>query len=844
MSLRSARHWISTHWPLLTAGSFLVLLLVVVTKLYSTQIQLRRAVDVHFLADSAQRAGELSDFLRQKELTAKRLASSSSIEAYLVNVALGMSLQYGLNANLDYIEAELSKELRENILRGQQVYRQIAFLDDRGTTLVRTGSADIELPDGLAAESPEVIVDSQHRTLIATAPVVHKGTRRGTLVTVTDLDVLGKLLISTGTGEGAAGYREYLLVENGRQFVSAGATGKLSPSDALRLGQLPNGIVTTTASLHDLALGAGEIALRTPVSPYPLSILTLTSEEQAYGQIGSPLFLLCIGAVSIALFSAAMGFERMRLRAHQLDATLVKLAAERDAAQEANRTKSAFLAMMSHEIRTPMNAVLGLTTSLLDDKITEEQRSALTTIHEASDSLLGILDDILDYSKLEAGAFPLEAIAFSPDEIARSAVSILSARAEAKGLAITSIYDANLPAGLLGDAARLRQVILNLISNAVKFTAVGGIRLECRCIERNQTRATVEWSVADTGIGIAPEQIGELFRDYVQADMSINRRFGGTGLGLSICKRILDRMGGTIQATSVLNQGTTVRFRVDLPIASIVPDSSPDAAPQIAIGEHAAKLGRAIRILVADDNSTNRLVAAKMLQDPNVQIYMAADGAEAVAMTLKTHFDVILMDVRMPEMDGLAASRAIRKRGLDVPIIAFTANAFDDDRVTCREAGMGGFVSKPVRKPQLLSAISQALNEGAQQARGTKVACHPAQSEDAGEVAQPLILSDEYDTLADALGEDGMREALTVFVEETAARLSALRSFRLADQRDAIRREAHSVKGAASNFGFRRLSESAKWLEQNSGRVDAASLAGAVSRMQTELAQTRSAIAI
>jgi len=384
-----------------------------------------------------------------------------------------------------------------------------------------------------------------------------------------------------------------------------------------------------------------------------------------------------------------------------------------DAAEAANAAKSTFVAMMSHEIRTPMNAVLGLATTLLETSLDIEQRRFVLAIHNAGDSLLEILNDILDFSKLESGQLSLEHIAFAPAALVHNTLSIIGPRASAKGLAIRSTEDAALPAALIGDAGRIRQVLLNLVSNAVKFTATGEIAVSTRWIAGDTRQATVEWAVSDTGIGIAQEKTGSLFVNFMQADTSISRRFGGSGLGLAICKRLIEQMGGEIEVQSRLGQGSRFSFRLTLPVAEneAAPEQN-DQAVYAALRSRIGGFGRPLRVLIADDNPTNRLVAARMLKDFDIQTDTACDGAEAVTAAKQFSYDLILMDVRMPEMDGLQATRTIRASGgkpQAIPIIAFTANAFPEDVAACREAGMDDFVVKPARKKAMVEAIIRVL---------------------------------------------------------------------------------------------------------------------------------------
>jgi two-component system, sensor histidine kinase len=376
-------------------------------------------------------------------------------------------------------------------------------------------------------------------------------------------------------------------------------------------------------------------------------------------------------------------------------------------AEADSRAKSGFLAMMSHEIRTPMNGVLGLASTLLETRLDSEQRHAVSTIRDSADNLQRILNDILDLSKLQAGKFEFEAIDFSPSALVNAITAIVAMNAKQKGLTVAVEIDPGLPPALRGDAARLRQVLLNLAFNALKFTERGSVMIAVTCRHRDDSTATVEWSVSDTGIGIEPDQ----------ADASINRRFGGTGLGLAISHRIVEQMGGAIEVSSVAGEGSTFRFSLTMPWSDkTISDQRSERVGADDLKAEIATLGRPLRILIAEDDATNRLVVSKMLKEFVVQTRIVVDGLRAVEACAEQDYDLVLMDVRMPEMNGLAATRAIRARGgrlAAFPIIALTANAFPDDIKQCREAGMSDFLSKPLRKPALVAAILRAIGRGA-----------------------------------------------------------------------------------------------------------------------------------
>ncbi|WP_031335953.1 hybrid sensor histidine kinase/response regulator [Rhodopseudomonas sp. B29] len=521
-----------------------------------------------------------------------------------------------------------------------------------------------------------------------------------------------------------------------------------------------------------------------------------------------------------------------------------------EAAEAASAAKSSFVAMMSHEIRTPMNAVLGLATNLLDTKLDPAQRQAVTGIHRAGDNLLEILDDILDFSKLEAGRLTLETMPFSPQALVEHALSVIGPRAIAKGLTIRSTMSGDIPEALIGDAGRIRQVLLNLLSNAVKFTPAGDIEVVTQCVGRDESSARLLWTVIDTGIGIEPGKIDALFSDFVQADNSISRRFGGSGLGLAISKRLIEQMGGTIGVTSVPGKGSSFRFSLSLPVAAEAPPQDQDDQTVYALLRQRIEAGgRPLRVLIVDDNPTNRLVAAQMLHDFPIQTNTACDGAEAVTAATRFSYDVILMDMRMPEMDGIEATRTIRAHGgalADVPIIAFTANAFADDAAACRAAGMNDHIAKPVRKKVLIETILRALPPLDEQTDALSapptddfVSSAPdtgivAPDGNAASPAPPRLHvgRQAYDHLVEEIGEDASRAVLGVFVRDTEARLDLFELLNVGTNRRQIEREAHSLKSAAATFGLDKIADLARELEHGAAFLDQQGYVAMVARIR------------
>ena len=384
------------------------------------------------------------------------------------------------------------------------------------------------------------------------------------------------------------------------------------------------------------------------------------------------------------------------------------LAAARDAAEAAGRARSEFLAVMSHEIRTPLNGIIGVAGLLQDMNLGPTEQQYARLVLDSGNHLLQLINDILDYSRLDAGRLELEETAFDPRGVVRSAVDLLASQARSKGLDLVLEVAGDVPAQAVGDPRRLRQVLLNLIGNGVKFTEAGSVRVGVTRLGGEPGGVRLGFTVADTGIGIPLEAQGKLFTEFTQVDSSISRRFGGSGLGLAISRRLIARMGGTIGLESAPGKGSTFRF--DILVRDCRPEGEPGPGEPVA-GEAAAGR-RSLRILVAEDNPTNRLVATRMLERMGHQVTAVIDGAEAVAAAAANSFDLVLMDVMMPEMDGLAATSAIRKLPGPVsriPIIGLTANAMRADEVACMAAGMDHFATKPISADRLAQAIATVM---------------------------------------------------------------------------------------------------------------------------------------
>ena len=870
---------IRRHWNIagILFGLLLaVYLVVMVVTNYRAHVDLQESLVEQFRQNIDKRASAIGYFLDERKNDLRYLADAREIAVYFENKALGMSMAYGLGSSLVDINTYFNYFVSDRRAGGDRIYTRVILYDGDGSILADTARSPEGKPPEIAPEASLVGVRHKEAAVIIdesqpgqevkiVLPYVFKGSYAGQLVAFLSSQALVDHFVKSSSS-----------TDNKTYLLTAGTTmigrknGELTPlelSDFVRTPSWRKGIFYPLYRTGTNSTKTRMLALRLPIQVTPLSLIALFPETEVTG-IASPwrvpLFLailsLVVAGSTIIMFRATTNnlvlktrleesakreaeiADRNTLLASEIDERIrveqdLKLAKE--SADAANVAKSRFLANMSHEIRTPMNGILGMTELLFETNLSATQQKYADGVYRSSESLLRIINDILDLSKIEAGRIELETVTFDVRELVRGACELFSPKATQKGLTLSGHVAEEVPALLNGDAGRLGQILNNLLANAVKFTASGTISVTVGIVEQSEETVLIRGEVKDSGIGIDPESFPKIFDSFSQADSSTTRKYGGTGLGLAIVKHLTELMGGSVGVESRSGMGSTFRFTVRLAThtagTTILPEQPSEQTVETPL-LHGA------RILMVEDNPVNQVLGVALLENLGCIASSADTGKQALEMVSGASYDLVLMDCQMPEMDGFEATRLIRERecetatdGQSAPkprttIIALTANALEGDRKQCLAAGMDDYLAKPVTKKQLRNMLAKWLEKGGTIPAGNKgngplaapVLPESNPEETTGISAAPsaIVLPvidttylEEIRALQQPDSPDLLGEIIDSYFTSSDPLLNALRQSVGAGDANAMMKAAHSLKSSSANLGALSLAEHCKNME-------------------------------
>jgi signal transduction histidine kinase/CheY-like chemotaxis protein/HPt (histidine-containing phosphotransfer) domain-containing protein len=554
--------------------------------------------------------------------------------------------------------------------------------------------------------------------------------------------------------------------------------------------------------------------------PAPMQSDVWTEPDHAGGEIylqavaaaAGGRHFIALRSLPAALFTYQQLAHDFELEKEKVERLSHELEAKRREAERATQAKSDFLATMSHEIRTPLNAIIGMADVLSSTSLTGEQKKCVDIFQRNGVALLNLINDILDLSRVESGHVELEATDLDLREVVARAMEVVEVRATAKGLSLRQTIAPDVPRYLIGDPNRLRQIIINLLGNSIKFTDHGGLEVKVEPDPENTGPGRLRFAITDTGIGIPEDKLGLIFESFSQADSSTTRRYGGTGLGLTISKQLVELMDGRIWVESQVGVGSTFFFTARFQVQQDQSERTAQDTPQTTHASLAELEARAagLRILLVDDSEDNRILILSYLKKTRSTIDIAEDGQRAVEFFRTGHYDVVLMDVEMPVMDGYQATREIRRIEKEsgappTPVLALTAHAFAEMKVKGYEAGFTDLLTKPIRQTTLLEALAKHGSSGGS---GSSEAERP--------VVAPASIRIRV--------EEGMEDVVPGYLAKRRAEVAVYRERLGAGDFDAIRKLAHKMKGTGGGYGFPKLTELGAALEKGAIQSDTSAI--------------------
>jgi len=817
----SQRNWgIAGFFVSILLAAYLVF---IVLNSYDTQVRLQESLVKQLKQDISKHANNIEHFLDERKNDLRYLADAREISVYFENRALGMSMEYGLGSSLVDISTYFKFFIADRKANGDRIFSRVTLYDTKGAVLADTsnsGQTRREVRKRNISAGRDVItitVDTSKKSpeLGLDMPLFYKGTYTGHLVAVVSSTTLYEHYVQNLSVRDT---RDYFLEAN-KSLIGITEKNPLSAAvlSLLRSSSLPKENFHFFKLASATSAGTGKVALRLPIGKTPLTLIAVFPDADVNG-FGSPWRIpLALALLSIFVAGSTIFIFRTNTKNLVLKTQLVD-------AEASNYAKSRFLANMSHEIRTPMNGIIGMNDLLLKTSLSPTQTKYAEAIHNSSELLLSIINDILDLSKIEAGRTDLESVPFDPREAIKSSIDLFVNKVNQKGLALECSIGEDLPPVLVGDPSRFVQIMNNLISNAIKFTDSGRIFVAVTVRELKNNSLLLRCEVRDTGIGIAAASLTNIFNNFAQADSSTTRKYGGTGLGLAIAKHLSELMGGAIGVDSEKGRGSTFWFTAQFAVCAAGVATVAQAETPQPLAGHTLNWAR---VLVVEDNPVNQDLCVEMLNYFGCSTTLASSGSQALEALAAQDYDLVLMDCQMPDMDGYQVTRIIRRReqqaaqsapgakGPRLKIVALTANAFLGDREKCLTAGMDDYLAKPFSLQQLHQVLLHWLAGDAKRpAQRLPVEADQAQSQT--EERSPVINWQAIESIK-AIRRDSGPDFLETVIDRFVSGFpdfheNTLRALHEGDT-GKIRFLAHNFKSSSAVLGATTLAELCKKLE-------------------------------